>query len=120
MALDTFAPDWPPQIAGTGGSLDQRILEANFGDGARQAAPDGLNSLFESYTLVWTAAPNAVFEYVTAFYQAHGKTEPFWYTPPGRSTPRKFCFSGPLEDRGVTGAAQGFQVPIQQDFSAGS
>lgn len=52
MAYDSF-PSIEPEYDGAKKSVEARVLQSQFGDGYSQRAPDGLNSLPETWELVW-------------------------------------------------------------------
>jgi phage-related protein len=70
--------------------VKQRILQARFGDGYFQTAPDGINSIYEEWDIQWenlTLAERTTV--VTAIY-AVGATDYLTWTPPGDSVQKKY------------------------------
>lgn len=89
MALDTFAPAIAPSY-GSPKRVKPRLLLTSFGEGYRQAAPDGLNWMVDEYTLNWTALRVADADAIEAFLIAHADATPFWWTPVRAASPVKF------------------------------
>lgn len=95
MAFDTWAPLAVPQL-GSGFSDDERVLEAQFGDGYAQTLDDGLNAQFTSGELVWNGITSTELADLQSFWADHGKSVPFRWTVPGESVPKLFVFTAPL------------------------
>ena len=60
-----------------------RLREVQFGDGYKQAAPDGLNSVETSYRMRWQAVSAADAASLDAFFTARRGSEPFSWRPDG-------------------------------------
>lgn len=89
MTFPIFAPAIPPS-PGTEIAPEVKVLAADFGDGYRQRAADGLNNIRDTFAFAWEALPAADADAIVAFLKARLGTEAFLYTPPGESAPRKF------------------------------
>lgn len=72
-------------------SVKQRLLVAQFGDGYAQTAADGINSVFEEWSLSWeNVTPSERNTITTALRQA--ATDYLTWTPTqfGDSTPKRY------------------------------
>ena len=59
-----------------------RVLNAEFGDGYSQRAPDGLNTLMRKWRLQFTNRDQADCDAIEAFFEAQGGCLAFSWTPP--------------------------------------
>lgn len=69
-----------------------------FGDGYAQRRPTGINYRRTDWTLSWTLLERSEYDELYGFLAARLKLEPFWWTPPWESRPRRFIcveLSGP-------------------------
>lgn len=89
MALLVFTPPVPPS-PGTGNQPEVKLLEAEFGDGYTQSAPDGINHIRRVLNLKWEMLSPAQCDQIVAFLTARGGSEPFLYTPSDELTPVKW------------------------------
>jgi phage-related protein len=115
VAFETWTPPVKPQL-GTGLELDERILEAPFGDGAKQIVSDGINAQFEVHRLIWNGCPNAAADEIEAFWRSKGRSITFWFTVPGRASAKKFRFNSALSRRQIAGEADAIEVGIEESF----
>ncbi len=76
--METF--NWSPKI-GPKSSTTFRRLTAQFGDGYRQAAADGINNKVESWPLQFVGAAAYVTP-IRAFLDRHAGVRSFRWTPP--------------------------------------
>lgn len=88
MPIDTF--QWRTQAAPVG-NFSHNVRSAQFGDGYKQISSNGLNSVTQSWQLVYTGHPT-VTESLLSFLNAHVIRAFFW-TPPGG---RKICLESNL------------------------
>lgn len=72
----TWCPLIEPQ-----GTVAQRILTAQFGDGYQQNAGDGINNKVQSWPLQFTG-PKSRIDPIRAFLDAHKGYISFLWTPP--------------------------------------
>lgn len=89
MALETFLPCVPPQ-PGTRNKPEIKLLEAEFGDGYTQAAPDGLNHIRRTLSLSWEKLLPWQKDQIVGFLESQGGYKSFWYTPSNESVPVKW------------------------------
>ena len=89
MTLPTFAPPVSPSV-NSQKTVQPRVLKAEFGDGYRQRAADGLNSRPAAWDLKWDALTTADADAIEGFLAARGGVEAFWWTPLDAATPLKF------------------------------
>lgn len=75
-------PDIPPSY-GTAQATELRVLEANFGDGYRQVAADGLNSVRARWSVVWENYPQDDVFILAKFLKERRGFESFLWTAPG-------------------------------------
>jgi phage-related protein len=115
MAFETWVPPRKPQL-GSGMDLDERTLEAPFGDGYRQIVADGINAQFETFRLIWNGCPNEDADTIEAFYRTKGRTTPFLYQVPGRGGAKQFRFISALARRHIAADADALEVTIEQSF----
>lgn len=66
MATFTYIPDWGPSP-----DLQPRILQAKFGDGYDQRAPNGLNDLLPTWNLVFSHRTQAEALAIAAWFAAN-------------------------------------------------
>jgi len=71
---------WCPEIDPTG-EEQYRVLGAQFGDGYKQMAGDGINNVVQSWPLQFTGSAAYITE-IRDFLRAHGGVKPFLWTPP--------------------------------------
>jgi phage-related protein len=74
---------WLPSY-GVEESSKPRLKTVQFGDGYKQASPDGINAIDVTYRVVFRVTP-AVADAITAFLATKGGYTPFTWTPPGKS-----------------------------------
>lgn len=89
MVLQTFNPPIPPST-GTDIVPKVKVLQADFGDGYRQRAADGLNHIVRHYTFVWEFIAATEADTIDGFLTACGGVKAFLYTPPGEAVARRF------------------------------
>lgn len=66
---------------GTSLSEEPRVLAAQFGDGYRQLAPDGLNTIPQSWSMVFNKVDDPIAAEMIEFLRAHKGTIPFSQVP---------------------------------------
>jgi len=71
---------WPLETDPTGEER-LRVLTAQFGDGYKQTAGDGINNLVQSWPLQFTGSAAYITE-IRDFLRSHGGAKPFLWTPP--------------------------------------
>jgi phage-related protein len=76
--METFK--WCPRLDPQG-STQHRTLAAKFGDGYAQRAADGINNVYDSWSLTFTGADELVAP-IKAFLDKHGGWRAFKWTPP--------------------------------------
>ena len=88
--MQTFTPPVNPS-PDLGYSVEPRVLVAGFGDGYRQRAGDGLNTMRRRYeSLRWENVSPAEADAITGFFEARAGVEAFFWTPPGSGTAGKY------------------------------
>ncbi len=78
-------PDIPASYT-TAGKTNLKILEAGFGDGYNQRAADGLNSVQDSWSILWRARADADIKTLTDFFRDKKGYEAFEWQAPGDTT----------------------------------
>lgn len=78
MAVEVF--NWPIEAGGEG-EVSFRVRSAQFGDGYRQRAGDGLNGRGQSWP-VSLVLGKATAQQVLAFFDRHGGSRAFLWRPP--------------------------------------
>ena len=93
MATFTWIPD-------TGASCDRapRIRSAQFGDGFKQRAQDGMNADLRTRPLSFTTRTLAESQAIQAFLEAQGGTASFDYTHPGDISRKYVCETWKVTD----------------------
>lgn len=110
MAFPTFSPPIGPSV-GTGFDEVPRTRTANFGDGYRQDAGDGLNTNPLKGSVIWTHIDPDDGLQILNFFRARKGYEAFWWTPPYFTAPRTFkCVSWHHE------ATHGRGMTVTADF----
>ena len=85
----SFLPPLPPSL-GTEIAPKLKLLQAEFGDGYRQRAQDGLNARALTYALSWDMAAASEAAEIIRFFEDCGGVKAFVYTPPGETRQRRF------------------------------
>lgn len=88
MALATFTPPFDPSVGMTR-KYELKILECEFGDGYTQATADGVNHKRKIYDLTWDVLTDAQADAIVSFLESKGGFTPFYFNPPGESSPVK-------------------------------
>ena len=70
-------------------SVKQRLLSAQFGDGYFTSAPDGINSIFEEWSVSWEGVPLADRNTIVAALLT-AATDTVAWTPPGEAVEKKY------------------------------
>lgn len=86
MTTPTFT--WVPRRQAAG-ETTFRVRAAQFGDGYRQVAADGINNRVQSWQLTFNGRRQRIAD-IAAFLDARAGHERFYWTPPLASTPRLF------------------------------
>lgn len=115
MAFPTWTPPRPPHI-GSSLSVDQRVLEAAFGDGYMQIVADGLNAGVDSVTLSWDGLDSDDLDEILTTIRLYGRATPFLYTLPWDVSPKLWRFSGAATISTPVQSRYGVSVPIKQAF----
>lgn len=89
MPLNTFVPATAPDV-GLSGSNKFRTLKANFGDGYKQRAGDGINTKEKKYSLSWDNLEVSEVNDIITFLDGQAGYIAFNYTLPGDSVSQKF------------------------------
>lgn len=63
------------------------LRKAKYGDGYQQSAPAGLNSNLRKYSVTISPKKGEDIDLVDAFLSERAGWQPFYWTPPGASTP---------------------------------
>lgn len=104
MTLATFTPPMQPSV-GAVNKPKVSVLKADFGDGYIQSTAAGLNHIREEWSLTWEVLTGAQSDAVDAFLRGQGGFTPFYWTPPGASTPQKWT----CEDWSISHIQAGFR-----------
>lgn len=78
--------------AGAAGTVTYRTREAVFGDGYSQVVADGINNRTQTWPLAFEGSLTEMQE-VLAFFDRHGGTKSFYWTPPTETDPLLFRVS---------------------------
>jgi len=76
--MQTFT--WSPTSEPTG-EEQFRVMTAQFGDGYKQTAGDGINNTAQSWPVQFVGSA-AYITQIRDFLRAHGGVKPFFWTPP--------------------------------------
>jgi phage-related protein len=118
MAFDTFSPAYKPSAGPSSYDWQPRIRTAQFGDGYKQTAPDGLNADPMTVRLAWSALPMSAVTALRGFFASHVGLV-FYYTLPDEALPRKWCAIGSSRDF-QHGALGTFSVDLEERFDPDS
>lgn len=81
--MDSFPYDiYCPSAQGVTVNPDARVNVAQFGDGYRQAAPDGINTDISTIEVAWNNIGEAAKNEIYAFLFGHLKAAPFLFKLP--------------------------------------
>lgn len=81
MAFETFT--WNDAIlSGASGTESYRVLTAQFGDGYKQQAADGINNVIQTWSLTFKSTSLATIQAIRGFLKAKGGYKKFYWTPP--------------------------------------
>lgn len=109
MSTFTWSHDRDPS-----GSTSFRTKSAQFGDGYKQSAPDGINSRSQKWSLTFTGT-TAKISAIRAFLDARGGWEPFeWTTPLGEVG---FFLASEYSATSLGHGIERVSVTFEQDFS---
>lgn len=75
MPILTFSPAYAPTESTQ--KPEFKLLEAEFGDGYSQSAPDGMNHIRQVATLSWDVLNVAQADYIENWIVTHKGTDPF-------------------------------------------
>ncbi|WP_421547947.1 phage tail protein [Pseudomonas sp. QD4] len=78
MTIETFT--WVPKVEPVG-SVEFRLKSAQFGDGYRQVAQDGINNKTQSWPLTFVGDDKKI-KPIIDFIDSHQGAMPFYWTPP--------------------------------------
>ncbi len=107
---DSFTWSTQTDVVGT---ETARVRSAQFGDGYKQVANDGINNITQSWPLTYTGPSTDAFS-IRDFLRAHaGKS--FYWTPPGDVQGLFRCYSWTIQPRGGIGYTMTFT--FEQAFS---
>lgn len=84
MALPIFNPPVGPTFP-HGYDIVPRVRTIQYGDGYKQAAPDGLNYLDREVSLGWENLTASEANQIVAFFEERGGYQPFSYTLDGET-----------------------------------
>lgn len=84
--------DFPNHVPSYGSQTDTAatVLEAGFGDGYTQRMAEGINSVRDTWTLVWDNLSNEIINEIRDFLRAQKGVTAFNWTPPLETTSRKW------------------------------
>lgn len=115
MALQTFAPPVPPSEP-LPRPVTATVIETPFGDGYKQRAADGLNSMSEVLRLSWVRLSRANADMIEDFLRDHAGSKPFLYRPPGAAAPKQWVCKG-WEPTDLRAGKVNLTATFEQDFS---
>lgn len=67
-----------------------RVNEASLGDGYTQTTGDGLNAIFDTYSVFWGLLTKSELDVFLAFLEARGGYQAFLWTPPMDAAARQW------------------------------
>ena len=109
MSTFTWKPDRSPTA-----DIDFKVRDTAFGDGYRQRAPDGINSIVDSWPLTFTGESSKINQ-ITAFLDARLGVEAFDWTNPRGLTGRYLASKYSLTPLGS--GVWRVSVPFDRDFA---
>lgn len=102
-------------------SQENRNLEAQFGNGYRQEAPDGLNHTIDKWFLEFAPVEGDNLITMNTFLNTVGTTEWFTWTPLGELTVKKWTIDKDSIERLMINTEKFIiQFKITQNFSLGA
>lgn len=90
MTIQTFPSNIMIQDGSAPKDAVPRVLRNSFGDGYSQRIGDGINRLMAGWDLSWHYLSATDKGTLDSFFQSHGGTDVFYWTPPLEATPRKY------------------------------
>jgi phage-related protein len=120
MTFQTFNPT-PPPSPGTRIVPAYRVLLSKFGDGYEQRSVDGINAIGLTAYLKWDNLLVATEQDpITSFFDATNGVTPFYWTPPGYTSPLKWVVDTSQQNSyqitPVTSAISSLTVTLRQVF----
>lgn len=88
--MDVFVPPVRPTYGKMPESVTPRVLSASFGDGYRQDAGDGLNSLPRTLDLSFDVGSSAQAQEILDFFETRKGYIAFLWTPTGQTVQRQW------------------------------
>ena len=101
-------------------TVENRILEAQFGNGYKQSTKDGINSDIDHWTIQYAPLEGANLTNVDSFLSTVGVTEWFTWTPIGEAVEKKWTIDKDSINRKMLNTTK-FLVSFKmtQDFTLG-
>lgn len=93
-----------------------RVLTAQFGDGYSQEAPDGTNSMVDSWSISFENLDASERSTLWAALDAVGSWDYFTWTPPGCSAGKWKVTTDGVEERPVSGDLYSVSFTLRQIF----
>lgn len=118
MPFPTFNPAHKPSAGPSSYDWEPRAITAQYGDGYKMTAPDGLNTNPTRVRLGWAALPMASVTALRSFFDAI-PAGVFYYTLPDEALPRKWQALRYGRDF-AHGALGTFSVDLEERFDPDS
>jgi phage-related protein len=85
-------PTWPEGIGPSKAEPETnvRLLEATLGDGYTQTSEDGLNAIWDTYSVAWALLSKSELAVFTSFLRERAGSKPFLWTPPLETAARQW------------------------------
>lgn len=96
--------------------LATREISAQFGDGYRQAAPDGLNAVYEEWNITWAPLTKTERNSLLASLQSIGTWGIATWTPCDETVQKKFNIVGKVSFGRVNKSLYKVQAQLKQVF----
>lgn len=108
--VEVFA--WSPRVNASG-KVAQATLSAQFGDGYRQVAEDGINTESQTWPLTFKGRESLI-RPIVAFLRRHKGARPFQWTPP-LGEPGLYIANG-YEPTAIGGGLYSVSVTFEQFY----
>lgn len=93
-----------------------RTLSAQFGDGYSQRAADGLNSIVDSWQIVYSTVTATEANTIRSFCDSVGNWDSFTWTAPGEASSKKWRIKSDVQESSVSGNLFSISFEIEQVF----
>ncbi len=115
MSIETL-PDIPPDY-GLEPQVEFRVDTVNFGDGYKQRAPSGINSVSENWRVSWSLLNRDEYDQLYPFLLSRKGVTPFMWQAPWESAPRKYVCTQLSGPRPTSAMFASINATFEEDFT---